>query len=362
MRRTIRSKRSSRRRARLPIVRPTSSIRPIPWALIAARTSGASAIRSTSCWASSLASSRRQTSSTSSESIASSSAFLTALALQRPLDGLLDHRPFEHPGHRPLDRLALDRGDDRLLGGDLDRAVDPGRLGDRAGASHPDPEQARRDRSPTVPGRSVLHLPTLTAPAGDPAALPAPARIFSRAASRSNHSARSTSGNSCCLPLRGGHSMLKVLLSRVAGSKSASAAQASTTFPARWRIEPSSISCSGSSSGAAPSSSSSSRIAQARGSSSRPRSAPSGSTRRPRLSCAQNGPPGWTSRNSVSPPLRRKRRMPALRCARHRPESYRLGSMGQPAELPVTSAGRRPVSASGLRRRRSRPGPRGCRR
>ena len=83
-RRTTRSKLSSRRRASLPIVRPMSSSRPAPWALIAARTSGASAIRSTSCWASSLASSRRQTSSTRSLSIASSSAFLTASLSSAP--------------------------------------------------------------------------------------------------------------------------------------------------------------------------------------------------------------------------------------------------------------------------------------
>jgi hypothetical protein len=84
IRRTIRSKRSSSRRARLPIVRPMSSISPIPWALIAARTSGASAVRSTSCCVSSLASNRCQTSSTSSLSIASSSARLTASLSSAP--------------------------------------------------------------------------------------------------------------------------------------------------------------------------------------------------------------------------------------------------------------------------------------
>ena len=68
----------------MPIVRPMSSIRPAPWALIAARSSGAPAIRSTSCWASSLASNRRQTSSTSSLSIASSSARLTASLSSAP--------------------------------------------------------------------------------------------------------------------------------------------------------------------------------------------------------------------------------------------------------------------------------------
>ena len=51
---------------------------PTLWALIAARISGASAIRSTRRWVSSLASNRRQTSSTSSLSSASTSALLTA--------------------------------------------------------------------------------------------------------------------------------------------------------------------------------------------------------------------------------------------------------------------------------------------
>ncbi len=46
--RTIRSTTASRRLVELPIVWPTSSIRPTLWALIAARSSGASAIRSTS--------------------------------------------------------------------------------------------------------------------------------------------------------------------------------------------------------------------------------------------------------------------------------------------------------------------------
>ena len=51
--------------------------------------------------------------------------FLHRGAVERALDGLVDHRPFEHPGDRALDRLAFDRGDDRLLGGDFDRLVDP---------------------------------------------------------------------------------------------------------------------------------------------------------------------------------------------------------------------------------------------
>jgi hypothetical protein len=105
---------------------------------------------------------------------------------------------------------------------------------------------------------------------------------------------------------------VKVLLASRAGSKSASAAQASTILAARWRIEPSSISCPGSRAGAGPSSSSSSRIAQACGSSSASMW-PFGMDQAPASFFAQNGPPGWTRRNCVSPPLRRKRRMPALR-------------------------------------------------
>ncbi len=68
---------------------------------------------------------------------------LDGVALQRPLHGLFDNRALQDPRHRPLDRLAFDRGNDRLLGGDLDRAVDPGRFGDAAGAADADAEQPR---------------------------------------------------------------------------------------------------------------------------------------------------------------------------------------------------------------------------
>ena len=66
-------------------------------------------------------------------------------AVERALHGLLDHRPFEHPGDRPLDRLRFDRGDDRLLGRDLDRFVDPGRAPDRPGAAGARAQQPRRE-------------------------------------------------------------------------------------------------------------------------------------------------------------------------------------------------------------------------
>ena len=50
--------------------------------------------------------------------------------------------------------------------------------------------------------------------------------MASRAAGRSNQAARSTSGNSVCLPERGGHSSANVLLTTAAGSQSCSTAQA----------------------------------------------------------------------------------------------------------------------------------------
>ncbi len=70
---------------------------------------------------------------------------LDRVALERALHRLFDHRPLQHPGHRPLDRLAFDRGDDRLLGGDLDRLVDPGGAADRAGAADSDAQQPGRE-------------------------------------------------------------------------------------------------------------------------------------------------------------------------------------------------------------------------
>src|SRR6185437_9744827 len=62
-----------------------------------------------------------------------------------------------------------------------------------------------------------------------------------RASSMPNHSTRSISGNTAIRPDRGGHSISKVLLTAVAGSRSPSTAQPSTTLPDFWRISPSSI-------------------------------------------------------------------------------------------------------------------------
>lgn len=65
-----------------------------------------------------------------------------------------------------------------------------------------------------------------------------PDRTFDRAASKSNHSARSTSGKAWRLPLPGGHSISKVLLDSDVVSKSASPQKTMTRFPPRWRISP----------------------------------------------------------------------------------------------------------------------------
>src|SRR5437016_11118293 len=82
--------------------------------------------------------------------------------------------------------------------------------------------------------------------------------IFWSATRTENHSARSTSGNCCCLTAFGGHTRENRLLCSCAGSQSPSTAQAWTTF------------------------------------------------------FAQNGPPGCTSSTSGSPFLRRNLRRPAL--------------------------------------------------
>jgi hypothetical protein len=65
--------------------------------------------------------------------------------------------------------------------------------------------------------------------------------ISSNGRSRSNHAMRSSSGKVCIRPDRGGHSISKVLLDGVAGSRSAldqRGAQARTILPPDWRISP----------------------------------------------------------------------------------------------------------------------------
>ena len=80
---------------------------------------------------------------------------------------------------------------------------------DSAAARSTPARGARRFRqSPTFSNRSMSSI--------------CPDRIFDRALSKSNHSARSSSGEDWRRPLLGGHSILKVLLDSDAVSKSAS--------------------------------------------------------------------------------------------------------------------------------------------
>ncbi len=61
-----------------------------------------------------------------------------------------------------------------------------------------------------------------------------PGTSLRRALWRSNHSPRSTSGNSCCLPDFGGHSIQNMLLRNLPASTSPATAQADMTFPLGW--------------------------------------------------------------------------------------------------------------------------------
>ena len=116
-----------------------------------------------------------------------------------------------------------------------------------------------------------------------------PDSIFVRANSISNHSARSTSGKLCLRPLRGGHSISKVLLVSAAGSKWPSPANAMTRFPPRCRTSPKA--CSRPIEALVPSSSANSRRATCSGSSAVSIS-PFGMDQAPSSFLRQNGPPG----------------------------------------------------------------------
>jgi hypothetical protein len=92
-----------------------------------------------------------------------------------------------------------------------------------------------------------------------------PDKIFDRAASILNHSARSTSGKASNRPLLGGHSISNELLTSFAGSKSPAPAKATTRFPPRCQISPNG--CSRPIEADGPSSSANSRQAACSGSS-----------------------------------------------------------------------------------------------
>ena len=128
--------------------------------------------------------------------------------------------------------------------------------------------------------------------------------IRRRASSGSNHSTRSISANRSRRPERGGHSTSNSFDCAVAGSRSPSTAQAWTTLPPFWTIEPSSRSVASGSS-AVPVSSSNSRRATAGSGSWAPSGSPFGIVQSPRSRFAKYGPPGWarsTSRPSPASP------------------------------------------------------------
>ncbi len=198
-------------------MRPMSSTSPIPWALIAARTSGASAIRSTSCWAWSLASSRLQTSSTSSQSIASSSARLTASLSSAPSTASSTSGPSSTRAiARSTAWLSTAATIASSAATSTARSIPVARVTVRAPRT---PTPSRRAESGVLPfwDAAVLHLADSNRSSKRSRSSAWAGRIFSRAAARSNHSARSTSGNSCSLPLRGGHSIAEGVALQVGG-------------------------------------------------------------------------------------------------------------------------------------------------
>ena len=139
--RATRSSPSSSRRATRRSWRPRSSTRPTPWAVTAARTSGASAIRSTRRWASSLARSWVHRLSNCSLSSARARACSTAGCPERPGQRLLELGSLQDPDEGALHGGALGRPHDRLLDRRLGGAIQAGR-GRRPGA-----RRARRFRS-----------------------------------------------------------------------------------------------------------------------------------------------------------------------------------------------------------------------
>src|SRR5579864_5251020 len=121
------------------------------------------------------------------------------------------------------------------------------------------------------------------------------ALILRRAVCWSNQPARSTSGNVCISPDRGGHSSSNVLLLMFFTSRSPSTAHASTIFPPACRIDP--IERTGPIGAGTPSSSWNSRRAATSGSSPSANS-PFGIDQAPSSRLTQKGPPGCTSSTS----------------------------------------------------------------
>ena len=127
-----------------------SRSRPTPCEAIAARSSGASAIRSISFCASSES---QQAVPDLIDELGVEHLHHGALhrgAGQGALQRVLRRLALEHTDDRPLDRGALERAHDRLLGGALDRVVDPGRRRHPLGAAGADAEQPAGKRRPSL--------------------------------------------------------------------------------------------------------------------------------------------------------------------------------------------------------------------
>ena len=137
---------------------PTSVTSPTPCWAIAARTSGASAIRSTSIWALGLARISSHTRSATSLSSASTTACATSSLVSASSSALCDRVLLDdHPHDRPFHGGAAKRADDRLLGGVLDRLVDPGGARQALGAARAGAQQAGGGRARPVAALG-LHL------------------------------------------------------------------------------------------------------------------------------------------------------------------------------------------------------------
>src|SRR3954447_17000779 len=121
--------------------------------------------------------------------------------------------------------------------------------------------------------------------------------ILRRAVSRSNQAARSTSGNVCVRPERGGHSSSNVLLTMRSASRSPATANAAMTLRPDRTVPSSRSSPAGT---GEPSSSANSRRAAARGASDRGCS-PFGMDHAPSSLRAQNGPPMCASSTWTAP-------------------------------------------------------------
>lgn len=130
---------------------------------------------------------------------------------------------------------------------------------------------------------------------------------FTAASAKVNQPPRSTSGTLIILPERGGHSTRILLLTSFNGSRSPQQAKAAISLPLLNRQVPRLLSSPLSS---IPVSSLNSRRAAISGSSSSECS-PFGIDQAPASLLRQNGPPGWTRKNS-SCGFRRYRRTPAL--------------------------------------------------